>query len=108
MTSRFAMGMLIASVLGGVCASDRRAAVLAAPVPVSRPVVAESDKIIVSLVGRRQTVIVLAGHGRSLYSVADPSGRVVVSRVTLEELRISHPDAYKMVEPGATAYAGLE
>jgi hypothetical protein len=100
--------MLLATVLGGTCVSDRGAVVVAAPAALSKPAVAESDKIIVSLVSRRQTVIVLAGHGRSLYSVADPSGRVLVSRATLEELRVSHPDAYKMVEPGATAYAGLE
>jgi hypothetical protein len=108
MTNRRTTGALLAILVGGVCASDRQAVVVAAPTPVAAPVVGVSDKVIVRLVGRRQTVTVLAGHGQSLYSVADSSGRTVVSRVTLEELRVSHPEAYKMVEPGATAYAGLE
>ena len=64
-----------------------------------------SDRVIVRLVGRRQTVTVLAG---SLYSVTDPSGKELVSRATLEELRLRNPDAYLLVQPGATAFAGLD
>jgi hypothetical protein len=104
MTTRRAAGMFAALIVGGLCASDRKAAVVAAPAPV--PVI--SDRVIVRLVGRRQTVTVLAGHHGSLYSVTDPSGRELVTRVSLEELRVRNPDAYRLVQPGTTAFAGLD
>ena len=108
MTPRRAAGIFAALIVGGICASDRKAVVVAAPAPVIAPAPAISDRVIVRLVGRRQTVTVLAGHRQSLYSVTDASGHEVVSRATLEELRLRNPDAYRLVQPGATAYAGLE
>jgi hypothetical protein len=108
MTPRRAAGIFAALIVGGLCASDRKAAVVAAPAPALTPVPAISDHVIVRLVGRRQTVTVLAGHHGSLYSVSDPSGRELVSHVTLEELRLRNPDAYRLVQPGATAFAGLD
>ena len=113
MTTRRAAGIFTALIVGGLCASDRKAAVVAATAPVvapahvvQAPVV--SDRVIVRLVGRRQTVTVLAGHHGSLYSVSDPSGKEIVSHATLEELRLRNPDAYRLVQPGATAFAGLD
>ena len=108
MTTRRAAGVFAALIVGGVCASDRKAAVVAAPAPVITPAPVISDHVIVRLVGRRQTVTVLAGHHGSLYSVTDPSGRELVSHVTLEELRLRNPDAYRLVQPGTTAFAGLD
>jgi hypothetical protein len=100
--------MFAAMIVGGVCASDRKASVVAAPAPVVAQSPAISDRVIVRLVSRRHTVTVLAGHRGSLYSVTDPSGREVVSRATLEELRLRNPGAYRLVQPGTTAFAGLE
>lgn len=108
MTARRAAGIFAALIVGGICASDRKAAVVAAPAPVITAAPVISDRVIVRLVGRRQTVTVLAGHHASLYSVSDPSGRELVSHVTLEELRLRNPDAYRLVQPGATAFAGLD
>jgi len=108
MTARRAAGIFAALIVGGICASDRKAAVVAAPAPVITPAQVISDRVIVRLVGRRQTVTVLAGHHASLYSVSDSSGRELVSHVTLEELRLRNPDAYRLVQPGATAFAGLD
>jgi hypothetical protein len=107
MTTRRAAGIFAALMVGGACASDREAAVVAAPVPVvARPALLP-DRVIVRLVSRRHTVTVLAGQRGSLYSVSDPAGRELVSRVTLEELRVRNPDAYRLVQPGATAFAGI-
>ena len=113
MTTRRAAGMFAALIVGGICASDRKASVVAAPVPVIAPAPVTrapviSDRVIVRLVGRRQTVTVLAGRHCSLYSVSDPSGKELVSHVTLEELRLRNPEAYRLVQPGATAFAGLD
>ena len=108
MMTRRAAGIFAALIVGGFCASDRKAAVVATPAPVITPAPLISDHVIVRLVGRRQTVTVLAGHHGSLYSVTDPSGKELVSRATLEELRLRNPDAYRLVQPGANAYAGLD
>jgi len=109
MTTRRAAGMFAALIVGGICASDRKAAVVAAPTPTTiAPAPVISDRVIVRLVGRRQTVTVLAGHHGSLYSVSDPSGRELVSRATLDELRVRNPDAYQLVQPGTTAFAGMD
>src|SRR5689334_18062709 len=108
MTTRRAAGIFAALIVGGICASDRKAAVVAAPAPMIAPAPVISDRVIVRLVGRRQTVTILAGHHGSLYSVSDPSGRELVSRATLDELRVRNPDAYRLVQPGTTAFAGLD
>ena len=108
MTPRRAAGVFAALIVGGLCASDRQAAVVAAPTPMIPQAPVISDRVIVRLVGRRQTVTVLAGHHCSLYSVSDSSGKDLVSRVTLEELRLRNPDAYRLVQPGTTAFAGLD
>jgi len=100
--------MFAALIVGGICASDRKATVIAATVPTIAPAPVISDRVIVRLVGRRQTVTVLAGHHGSLYSVSDPSGRELVSRASLDELRVRNPDAYQLVQPGTTAFAGMD
>jgi len=107
MTTRRAAGMIAALIVGGLCASDRKSSVAAAPAPTIAPLAAKpaiSDRVIVRLVSRRHTVTVLAGLR---YTVTDPSGRELVSRVTLDELRVRNPDAYQLVQPGATAFAGI-
>jgi len=87
----------------GILAGNQRASVapiVAAHQPAQEPV-------IVRLVGRGQTITILAGEGQPLYSVSDPSGRQLVSRATLDELRIRNPEAYRQVAPGVALYAGL-
>jgi len=107
MTNRRAAGMFAALIVGSLCASDQKSSVVAAPAPAIAPIPARpaiSDRVIVRLVSRRHTVTVLAG---SRYTVTDPSGRELISRATLEELRVRNPDAYRLVQPGATAFAGI-
>ena len=54
---------------------------------------------IVRLVGRAHTIVVTAGHNGPHYSVSTASGQVLVSQATLEDLRLRHPDLYRLVEP---------
>jgi hypothetical protein len=68
---------------------------------------APSEPVIVRLVSRDKTIVITAGHGQSLYSVIDSSGRVVVSRATLDELRAGDPQMYEMIAPGAMVWAGM-
>ena len=95
--------ILMTLTFAGLSAGDERASV--ARVVPAMPAAAEP--VIVRLVGRGQTITISAGRGQSLYSVTDPAGRVVVSRATLEELRVSHPEVYRQVAPGFALYAGL-
>ncbi|HSZ55692.1 MAG TPA: hypothetical protein VK797_08535 [Tepidisphaeraceae bacterium] len=98
---RIAQFMLMTLAFVGVVAGDQRASVA--------PVVAASapEPVIVRLASRGQTITILAGHGRSLYSVTDPAGRTIVSRASLEELRAGYPEIYRQVAPGVALYAGL-
>jgi hypothetical protein len=67
---------------------------------------APSEPVIVRLASRQKTIVITAGHGRSLYSVIDSSGRVIVSRATLDELRAGDPQMYEMIAPGTMVWAG--
>ena len=55
--------------------------------------------VIVRMVARNQTITVTAGPHGPLYSAATAAGRVLVSNVTLEQLRTTHPDVFQQVEP---------
>lgn len=105
MTTRYAIAMVLAAATAGSCASDRQVGSSSAPVPAQA--VSAPDVVIVRLVGRRQTVTILAGDHGPRYSVTDPAGKTLVTRATLDELRVRHPDAYRLVQPDVTAYAGL-
>jgi hypothetical protein len=89
----------------GACSSPK------APTPqvASSPAVAPApvEPVIVRLVGRDKTITISAGPGHTLYSAIDAAGKTIVSKATLDELKISHPDLYQRVSPGVTAYAGL-
>jgi hypothetical protein len=64
------------------------------------------EPVIVRLVSRQKTIVITAGHGQSLYSVFDSSGRAIVSRATLDELRAGDPTLYEMIAPGVMVWAG--
>jgi|SRR6185312_16534332 len=63
---------------------------------------------IVRLVGRTHTIIVTAGHRGPHYSVSTASGQVLVSQATLEDLRLHHPDLYRLVEPATVLDASVD
>jgi hypothetical protein len=65
------------------------------------------EPMIVRLVSRNNSITIFAGPGHSLYSATDAAGKTIVSKATLDELKISHPELYQRVAPGVTAYAGL-
>ena len=107
MTTRHTLAMILSAAAAGSCVSDRTVATSPAPMPATIFVAATPDVVIVRLVGRRNTVTILAGTNGPQYSVTDPAGRTVVSRASLQELRTLHPEAYRLVQPDVTAYAGL-
>jgi type IV pilus biogenesis protein CpaD/CtpE len=85
----------IAALLLSGCA--RQAAPVAAQALVVK---AEAEyPVIVRIVSRGQTVVVTAGPEGALYSVQSPTGEMLVSNVTLEELRGRHPEHYKWIAP---------
>lgn len=55
--------------------------------------------VITRLVSRGQTVVVSAGPRSPLYSVQSPQGTLLVSNVTLEQLRDDHPDYFRWIQP---------
>ena len=64
------------------------------------PIIASAHyPVIVRMVARNQTITVTAGPHGPLYSAATAAGRVLVSNVTLEQLRTTHPDVFRQVEP---------
>ena len=87
--------IVLGFVLACACATDHRPAAATAAVPAPEPAGPE----IVRLVGRDHTITVTAGHGGPRYSIATSSGQVLVSRATLDDLRVHHPELYRLVEP---------
>ncbi len=87
---------LIAAAAG--CALTARSPKAYAPTRVEYPV-------IVSLVGRNDVITITAGPKSPLYSAKTKEGVVLVSNVTLNELRESHPRVYKQVYPAITVQA---
>jgi hypothetical protein len=100
---RFPQFLTMTVAFVGVLAGDQRASVA----PIVAAQAAAPEPVIVRLVGRGQTITILAGKGQPLYSVNDLSGRQMVSRATLDELRVKSPEAYRQVAPGVALYAGL-
>lgn len=98
---RFGQLLLMSVCFVGVIAGQQRASV--APV-VATPT---AEPVIVRLASRGQIITILAGKGHPLYSVTDPSGRPIVSRASLDDLRVNYPEIYHQVAPGVALYAGL-
>ena len=84
--------LILASLLAG-CSHTKPAPQAAAP--------QQENPVIVRLVGQHQTVTITADRaGRGpLYSVADKNGQTLVANATLTELRTTHPDLYRQIEP---------
>ena len=64
---------------------------------------------IVRIVGRHPTVIVTAGPDGPRFSArAEADGRLIVSNATLGELRATHPDVARLVDPAYARGGGAE
>ena len=78
--------------------------------PKSTPMAEFSNPVIVRLVGRREVITITTGPISPLYTVADLSGRVLVSAMTMSDLRKTRPDLYEKISPAlspkAEAWAG--
>lgn len=96
--------LVIGVIFCGSCAAERRAA---APWAVVKAAPTANEPVIVKLVSCHQTITITAGHGAALYTVVDASGRIIVSRATLEELRDGDPEIFQMIAPGAMVWAGM-
>jgi hypothetical protein len=87
----------IAALPGAGCAKQAPAPV--APAQMQAVKAVATYPVIVRIVSRGQTVVVTAGPGGALYSVQSPTGEMLVSNLTLEELRGRHPEHYKWIAP---------
>ena len=96
--------LVMAIMICGSCAAEKRAAV---PRAVAKAGQAANEPVIVKLVSRHQTITITAGHGGALYTVVDASGKTIITRATLDELRVSDSEIYRMVAPGAMVWAGM-
>jgi hypothetical protein len=80
------------------------------PQPKSTPIAESSNPVIVRLVGRREVITITTGPISPLYTVADLSGRVLVSAMIMSDLRKTRPDLYEQISPAlspkAEAWAG--
>ena len=97
--------LFVASIMiCGGCAADKRANTLHA---IGKMAPTASEPIIVRLVSRHQTITITAGQGGALYTVVDASGRTIISRATLDQLRVTDSEIYRMIAPGAMVWAGM-
>jgi hypothetical protein len=58
-----------------------------------------SNPVITRLVSRNEVITITAGPVAPLYTVADPSGRVLVSGMTLHDLKTADPELYERLAP---------
>jgi hypothetical protein len=87
----------VAALVGAGCAKEAAVPVATAQAPAIKA--STEYPVIVRIVSRGQTVVVTAGPEGALYSVQSPTGEMLVSNVTLEELRGRHPEHYKWIAP---------
>jgi hypothetical protein len=78
--------------------------------PESTATAASTNPVITRLLSCHEVITITAGPVAPLYTVADPSGRVLVSRMTMQELRTTDPELYQRLAPAlaptAEAWAG--
>jgi hypothetical protein len=95
---RVSLGASLMSTLAG-CASE----------PESRTTLS-SNPVIVRLFRRHDVITITAGLNAPLYTVVDGSGRVLVSEMSMPELKRTRPDLYEQISPAvaptAEAWAG--
>jgi len=59
---------------------------------------AEEYPVIVSTVGRHQTVVIQASSKGPVYTVKGENGQVLVDKATAVDLETSHPELYRQVK----------
>ena len=59
----------------------------------------KDGKVIVRLVSRHSDISVVSTHDGVRYSASDKSGRLIVSKATLDDLKQKHPDLYRLLAP---------
>jgi hypothetical protein len=78
--------------------------------PMPTPMAESSNPVIVRLVGRHEVITITTGPIAPLYTVVDRSGRVLVSAMTMSDLKKTRPDLYEQISPSlspkAEAWAG--
>lgn len=83
-----------------------------APAPSAPPpgTASVSHPMIVRLVGRDDMITIYSGPAGPLYTVADSTGRVLVSEMTIPEMKKARPDLYDRLfpamAPSAVVWAG--
>jgi hypothetical protein len=65
----------------------------------STPMAASVNRVIVRLVSRDGVITITTGPIVPLYTMADASGRVLVSGVTMSDLKRARPDLYEQIYP---------
>ena len=101
-----------AALLAVGCARRPQPEVSARPAPAPRvaeaaptPAPAAGYPIIVRLVGRDTEVTICSSPDGPVFSATTKAGEVLVTHVSLEELRDNHPDLYRFVHPALVARA---
>ena len=86
------------------------AAQSAGPQAASKPQAAEEYPVIVSIVGRHQTVVIQSSSKGPVYTVKGENGQVLVDKATAADLETSHPELYRQVRgyraEGSQLWAG--
>jgi len=84
--------------------STQPQAVTAAP-PNAQAAAAEELPVIVSIVGRHQSVVIQSSSKGPVYTVKGENGQVLVDKATAVDLETSHPELYRQIK-GYKADAG--
>ena len=58
------------------------------------------NRVITRMVGREKTLTITSSTKGLSYSVADASGRTLMTAGTLEDLRLKHPELWQQVNTG--------
>lgn len=107
------LALVPAAALVAVGCARQPAQPAAAPAPrvaQDRPTTAPARAypVIVRLVGRDKEVTICAGPDGPVFSASTKAGEVLVTHVTLEELRENHPSLYRFVHPALVTDASGE
>jgi len=59
---------------------------------------AEEFPVIVSIVGRHQTVVIQSSAKGPVYTVKGENGQVLINKATAADLETSHPELYRQIK----------